>query len=56
MTGILSIPTVGVFGHGTTKQVFGIILIIDLVLMLVWMIAIGFIMILIKKKETEIPT
>ncbi|MBN1328287.1 MAG: DUF4386 family protein [Candidatus Heimdallarchaeota archaeon] len=53
VTGILSILTVGTFGHGTVKQVFGIILIIDLVLMLVWMIAIGFVMILSKKEEIK---
>lgn len=54
VTGILSIPTVGTFGHGTIKQVFGIILIIDLVLMLIWMIIVGVIMIVNKKKEMEI--
>jgi len=52
-TGILGIGLLGTLGTGVVKQVFDIITSITLGLMLVWMIAIGIIMI-IQKEDAKL--
>ncbi len=54
VTGILGLGLLGTLGIGVVKQVFDIVTMISLGLMLVWMVAIGIIMIIRKEDAKSI--
>ncbi len=54
ITGVLSFALLGTLSKGVIKQVFDVITIIDLSLMLIWMIAIGILMVLPDRKATQV--
>ncbi len=52
-TGVLGLGLLGTLGTGVVKQVFDIVTMISLGLMLLWMIAIGIIMIIRKEEDAK---
>ena len=52
-TGVLGLGLLGTLGTGVVKQIFDIVTMISLGLMLLWMIAIGIIMIIRKEEDAK---